>query len=636
MMNVWTGLLANMAVLTMTIALWSNLGPIRFKLPAPLPQFLFGVHMGIGLIALMVMRVPLTEGVFIDLRVALLTLAGFFGGPAAGLVAAAAGASYRIYVGGAGVVAGTLAIIIPALIGIAGQFLIRKRKRNWKHVLAVSCAGTIGGLLTLLVLPPVIRDHVVPIVTLPLGLLGLTATFLGGLAILNELNRRETLRSNLIYRQVIEAMPDCINVKDPRGRFIVANAATAKLMHAGSADELIGKSDAQFYPPDIAEKFLKDELDVLIRGVAQVIEQRAAHSDGTSVWLSTMKVPLFGEGNNPVGLITHNRDISDRKRLELQLAESQQHLTDALANMPDGLAMFDAEGIMIFCNEQYRNMFPRTAELRVAGSSYKTVLLAALQRGEFLTFPLSAQEALARSAQDILQSRDKTQLQLFDGRWIQSRTRFTIGGACFLVCSDITQIKDKEAELEALNGQLTLAANTDGLTGLANRRAFDDRLRQHMNLAARGGVQLSLLLIDVDRFKAYNDTYGHPAGDECLKRIAKCMGAIARRPSDLTARYGGEELAILMPLTPLNDAISLAQKLRSLIHDQAVPHTGSEKGIVTVSIGVATVNGHEACEIDDQSFLQRADQALYDAKTSGRDLVRHWSAPGRRTGTAGL
>ena len=471
-------------------------------------------------------------------------------------------------------------------------------------------------------------------VELPLGLLGVASVFLGGLAILNELRRREAMRSNLIYRKVIETFPDCLNVKDMEGRFVIANAPTAALMKAASTEVLIGQTDFQFYPPDVALAFLKDEQEVTKLGKPRVIEQRAAHHDGNSIWLSTLKVPLIDEAGKAIGLVTHNRDISDRKRLELQLAQSQQHFTDALANMADGLAMFDAAGVLVFCNEQYRNMFAKTADLRVPGNSYREIFQAALQRGEFLTFPLGFAGNQEQTAQDLLHTPNNTQFQLFNGCWIETRTRFTIGGACFLVCSDITQIKTKEAELVALNAQLTAAANTDGLTGLANRRAFDQHLTLQLKLAGRGAGPLSLMLIDVDRFKAYNDAYGHPAGDECLKTIAECLKSVARRPGDLAARYGGEEMAVLLPLTTHDNALDLAQTLRKLVREQTITHIGSQKGIVTVSIGVASLEDGEEVSLQSLAFLRRADEALYNAKAAGRDLVRYWSGPKLQTGTA--
>ena len=134
---------------------------------------------------------------------------------------------------------------------------------------------------------------------------------------------------------------------------------------------------------------------------------------------------------------------------------------------------------------------------------------------------------------------------------------------------------------------------------------------------------MSLLLLDVDRFKAFNDTYGHTAGDDCLRAIAECLRAVAHRPTDRVARYGGEEIALILPDTPEEGALTLAHKLRNRIRALEIAHTGSEKGIVTASIGVATLTNHTIGP-DAGRLVLRADEALYLAKASGRDLVRAW------------
>nr|WP_252121555.1 GGDEF domain-containing protein [Rhizobium sp. RCAM05350] len=160
---------------------------------------------------------------------------------------------------------------------------------------------------------------------------------------------------------------------------------------------------------------------------------------------------------------------------------------------------------------------------------------------------------------------------------------------------------------------------------MLNRRAFDTILAVEIEAVWRGEGPLSLLLLDVDRFKAFNDTYGHTAGDDCLRAIADCLRTVAHRPKDRVARYGGEEIALILPDTPEKGALTLAHKLRNRIRALELPHTGSEKGIVTASIGVATLANHTIGP-DAGRLVQRADEALYRAKASGRDLVLTWEA----------
>ena len=160
----------------------------------------------------------------------------------------------------------------------------------------------------------------------------------------------------------------------------------------------------------------------------------------------------------------------------------------------------------------------------------------------------------------------------------------------------------------------------DGLTGISNRRCFDTMLEKEARRAVRDGLPLALLLLDVDRFKAFNDTYGHPAGDACLREIAGAMGRMMQRPADLAARYGGEEFAMLLPGTDHAGATALAERVRAAVRDLNIDHPGAATGIVTVSIGVAVV-WPQRSEQGAQRLVQMADKALYQAKAAGRDRV---------------
>ena len=174
------------------------------------------------------------------------------------------------------------------------------------------------------------------------------------------------------------------------------------------------------------------------------------------------------------------------------------------------------------------------------------------------------------------------------------------------------------AELTATNQRLETLSQQDGLTGIANRRAFDHRLGMHFAQALRKREPLSLALCDVDHFKGFNDRYGHVAGDECLRRIASLLARHARRPTDLAARYGGEEFALLLPDTPGEGARAVLDGIRDELGSLAIEHAGSDGKVVTLSIGLAS------CRNDDKDALQlvtRADEALYRAKSLGRNRI---------------
>jgi diguanylate cyclase (GGDEF)-like protein len=176
---------------------------------------------------------------------------------------------------------------------------------------------------------------------------------------------------------------------------------------------------------------------------------------------------------------------------------------------------------------------------------------------------------------------------------------------------------------EQAEAELAVLAATDGLTGLANRRTFDARLQTEWLRAAREGTFLSLLLIDIDHFKAFNDFYGHQAGDECLQSVARILKGAMKRPGDLVARYGGEEIAVLLPATDAAGAASVAEDVRSRIEEFAVPHeVNAPLGVLTISIGSATLKpAFEILRTDPTMLIALADRALYRAKLEGRNRV---------------
>lgn len=167
--------------------------------------------------------------------------------------------------------------------------------------------------------------------------------------------------------------------------------------------------------------------------------------------------------------------------------------------------------------------------------------------------------------------------------------------------------------------ELALLARTDGLTGLNNRRTLGEILDQEWRRARRNRSVFSLLFVDVDRFKAYNDIYGHQAGDDALAKVAKCIGENLRRPADSAARYGGEEFLVVLPDTAPQGAAAIAEQIRIAISELHIEHAASEYGHVTASIGAAAWTPEHDGDVTE--VIRAADQALYDAKATGRNKV---------------
>lgn len=183
---------------------------------------------------------------------------------------------------------------------------------------------------------------------------------------------------------------------------------------------------------------------------------------------------------------------------------------------------------------------------------------------------------------------------------------------------DITARRQAEAALQEANENLARLSRTDGLTNLANRRHFDETLQSEWARHRREQQPLSLLMVDVDFFKRYNDTYGHQAGDQCLASVAAAIRSQVRRPADLAARYGGEEFAAILPNTVVAGGRHVAEHICAAVGKLAMPHSASAAADhVTVSIGVAGVVPGASDSAED--LLKRADQALYQAKEKGRN-----------------
>ena len=623
MNSLWHGLLSNTGIVALFIAIWANVDFTGLGWPTVARRLAFGAFLGVGAIAVILLPFQLKDGIYLDLRLILIAVAGLFGGPAAALVAAVMAGVVRAYIGGAGALAGMMTIVMAAAIGIAAGRLKGDNAPSIRGLMVFSLAVSASSALGSLALPRDSWASMAPIVLAPMTTIYFMATLMASLAISNELRRREASRKNHMYQVVLDALPDCLNVKDSQGRFIIANPATAAMMKAGDVEALIGKSDFDFYPEAIAWKFKADEDRVWEEGVSRSVEQHIDYGDGAGGWVSTLKTPLFDESGRITGLITHNRDVTGERLLQAALVESERKAAAALSNMADGIVVFDRNLHLAFCNEQYRSIFAMTADLRVPGVEAAAILRASISRGEIIGIAAANVDAWIEGALLRLREAGTMQFSLSNGRWIESRTSPSLDGGCIVICSDITKSKQDAQALNELNERLAELAQTDGLTGLLNRRAFDAAAAEEMGRVSRGDGPLSLLLLDVDRFKAFNDTYGHSEGDECLRAIAGCIRSVVRRKSDRAARYGGEEMVLILPNTSEPEAAALAHELRRRIRALKISHAGSEKGIVTASIGVATLASGSG-GFDAARLLTRADEALYVAKASGRDVVRCW------------
>lgn len=586
--------------------------------PRPIRVILFAGTMGVGTIASMSMAVEIQPGLFFDLRASLLAVAAFFGGWPAALLSALIAATYRLTMGGVGAWAGLVSIALASASGLALRLLIGQRPHHAWHMVVLGLTTPIAVTLTLFMLPAASAQSIISSIMVPTTIVNAAATLLAGLVYLKA--RQFSGERDLLAAALAQA-PDFAYVKHNDGRFAAANNAVARFHGLGDPEQLIGKTDFDVDTPERAERLFAREQAILATGEPLLdFEEMLPDATGTERWYSTSKVPLHNPSGRIIGLAGVTRDITAEKQLRQELMHSSDTLTYALAEMSDGLAMFDSDGFLVFCNDQYRDCFPLTGKLRQPGAHLRDILHAVVESGEQTTVPKRNAQRWIDEIVANLHRKSEEEVNLFDGRWLQVRTRPTSNGATMIVVSDVTRFKQAEMALHSATDQLKHLVRTDSLTNLLNRRAFDAAIDAEIRRSSRGGTALSLLLVDVDRFKAYNDQYGHPAGDECLRQVAQHLKASLKRPADIAARYGGEEFTAILPDTDEDGAYLVAEGFRQALAEARLPHVASERGYVTASVGVATYmpeNLHRSA----LELTQTADSALYSAKAAGRDRV---------------
>lgn len=617
----WHVLIANLAVVSLFISVWAHARHVLDLRSRRYRHTLFALFMSAGVLATMSLPVEVRPGSQFDFRSTFVGTAAFFGGPVTALVVAAVAAGYRLALGGGSAVIGTIGIALTALWGTACYWYGQRHHRSLSLLLVFSLGVPGVGLLLLLAMSPQTSLQFLAQIgwqTIPLNF---AATFLSGYVLMRS--RQLSLERRLLRAAVAQA-PDFFYVKDRSGRFVAVNQGVAAINGYSDPSYLVGKTDFDLFPPERAQAMFDGEQELMRTGEPIVDqEDHLPNSAGEMRWYTSSKSSLRDADGNVIGLAGVTHDITARRRLEAEAARNHSLVNFALTEMSDGLAMFDKDRRLVLCNKRYSDMFPLTGYVRHPPAHIRDILMAVVETGEQLGVPKDDPMGWIDRISDSLGTEGQEEVTFADGRWLQIRTRPTSDGSSLVLVTDITTAKTSEIALVSMTHQLKELATTDGLTGLLNRRSFDQILDSELSRTSRERQPLSMLMIDVDRFKAYNDHYGHQAGDNCLKLMANGLREAALRPGDSLARYGGEEFVAILPNTDEDGAFILAERLRRGLRELALPHEGSEKGIVTVSIGIAsygaTVINRQADEL-----LHRADEALYDAKAAGRDRVTGW------------
>jgi diguanylate cyclase (GGDEF)-like protein len=431
----------------------------------------------------------------------------------------------------------------------------------------------------------------------------------------------------------IEALPATFELYDADDRLVMWNRALAEayphmapfLDRHLSFEELARLNIAAGGQPEYAER---PDVWVALRQA-----QRRDGStpptllnNGRGRWLRVYETQLADGSTVAIRVDVTGAELQRRALDEArqELLRSRQRLEDAIEAMPAGFELYDGDDRLVLVNRMSLQMYPLLADLAASRATFEEVVRANAARGglPLVQSPEALDAWIAQRQAERKMPGDVRVHRVAEDRWVRVHERRTREGGVVAVRLDVSELMRREAELSALNAQLaglnaelSVLSQTDALTGLANRRAFDLRLAEEVSRAVRHGMALALLLVDVDHFKRYNDRHGHPAGDECLRRVAAVLRMHGRRPTDLVARIGGEEFALLLPHEDAAGALALAERCVQAVDAAGIAHLASALGFVTVSAGVAVL-GDGVC--DAASLLSAADAALYRAKERGR------------------
>lgn len=310
MHSLWQDLLALHALIGLFVILWSLAETYLPGLALDKSRVGPGIALGLVAVMTMLMAVEVQPGIRFDLRHALIATSGLLFGPLSALITGAITAALRIYQGGGGMLAGIIGIAVSAGIGSAASLVLKGRLPSNVQCIKVAMVVSLGVVVSAMAIPAEARAVMFPQMWLPLITLTFTSSLFAAFFLSAECARRQEFRTLALYREMVDALPDCLNAKDLDGRFLIANKATAQLMKAGDPADLIGKTDFDFYPSAIAESYRADERAALQQQTPQRLEQMVDFEDGKIGWLETLKVPFRNKEGSVTAVISYNRDIT--------------------------------------------------------------------------------------------------------------------------------------------------------------------------------------------------------------------------------------------------------------------------------------------------------------------------------------
>ncbi len=423
----------------------------------------------------------------------------------------------------------------------------------------------------------------------------------------SEIRKRKD--SETYLKTIVEALPDLFWLKDSNGIYLTCNHKFEHF-YGAKESEIIGKTDYDFIDKKLADAFRKQDIAVITTGTRQINEEKITYAvDGHGEYIETIKTPVFDSGQQLIGVLGIARDITKRKRAEKALQESNDKFQALTETTHDFIWEVNADGIFTYCSPQVKNILGYQPEELIGKPAFDCMPSAEKKRVQKIFHQVVAERSSLKAVENINLTADGREITLESS----ARPFFDERGNLLGfrgIDRDITERKLAEEEMKYM-------VNHDALTGLYNRRVVVQQLSNDINRANRYQHPISVFMLDIDHFKAVNDTYGHQTGDEVLHSFAQIIKNSIRN-TDYAARYGGEEFVIVLPQTALEKAHEMAERLLAKIVQFDFP-VGSGKTIkLSASIGVAAFPQSEQSW---EQLINCADKAMYLAKESGRNQV---------------
>ena len=439
------------------------------------------------------------------------------------------------------------------------------------------------------------------------------------LACIRDITDRKQAEEALIaseehYRSLVENASDVVFWTDDTGHFTFVNPAALRIS-GYKEDEIISKHYKMFIRPDMFKEVITLFANQLIKKIQNTYsEYPILTKEGHEVWLG-QNTQLIVEAGHIVGFQAVARDITGRKRMEKELSDSEKKYRTMLDNIHDGYYEVNLLGNLTFVNPSMS---------RILG--YSEEELIGMNNRQYMD------EENAKKVFRAFNMVYKTEAPTSHFEWEvirKDRTKAFVGCSVSLIkdsfdkpigfrgiVRDTTDKKKAEEALQDSEKRYRELSIIDDLTQLYNSRYFYDQLKSEIDRVNRYGQPLTLLLLDLDNFKVFNDSYGHIEGDQVLSRLGQVAKRCLRQ-TDSAYRYGGEEFTILLPMTTSKDASVTAERIRTEFKKENFPPVSGKEVHMTVSIGLAQYQPQE----DMKAFVHRVDQLMYQAKKNGRDRV---------------